>query len=324
MVLSLVYMAKPIYGGWVSFTAHMALKYGFKIYKVSKRTEFLKDGKPRMRSYGYGTYYQNMSLEDIKSLPNILITAIDKNYYDVLTKLYTLRKNIKIVIHDPTEVKGKSCQAVLDVIKNCKVITIRQSVKQYLLEKYNIRSTFKYHPFYEYPIETSKHKDGCVSISRIDFDKHTEVLIKANDLLKSGHIDIYGAKNDRFVYFKLNKMGMNLNKYYKGTFKKDFTILSKILDPVKFVIDLSIIKNDGGGSQYTFLEALHQKCILILHEDWVKTNKTVFRNGYNCLTVANEQDIVDILKNQKDIDISNLLKHSSKILEPHLKVSWNI
>ena len=76
MVLSLVYMAKPIYGGWVSFTAHMALKYGLKIYKIAKRTEFLKNGQPRMRSYGYGTYYQNMCLEDIKSLPNILITAI--------------------------------------------------------------------------------------------------------------------------------------------------------------------------------------------------------------------------------------------------------
>ena len=53
-------------------------------------------------------------------------------------------------------------------------------------------------------------------------------------------------------------------------------------------------------------------------------NKTVFKNGYNCITVSNERDIVDILNNQKNIDINKLVKNSSKILEPHLKVSWDI
>ena len=34
-------------------------------------------------------------------------------------------------------------------------------------------------------------------------------------------------------------MGMNLNKYYKGTFKKDFTILSKIFDSGVYPINWS-------------------------------------------------------------------------------------
>ena len=37
--LSLVYLAKPIYGGWVTFTVHLAKKYGYRLYKVGKRTE---------------------------------------------------------------------------------------------------------------------------------------------------------------------------------------------------------------------------------------------------------------------------------------------
>ena len=324
MVLSLVYMAKPIYGGWVSFTSHMALKYGLKIYKVSKRTERLKTGEPRMRKYGYGTYYQNMSIEDIKKLPNILITAIDKNYYEALSELTKNNNSIRIVIHDPTEVKGKSSQPVLDAIHNCKVITIRQTVKKYLSDKYNIKSTFKHHPFYEYPILDCHNKEGAVAISRIDFDKHTDIIIRANDILESNHIDIYGAKNDRYVYFKLNQMGIDLNKYYKGSFKKDFNVLNNILNPSRFVVDLSIIKNDGGGSQYTFLEALYQKCILILHKDWVNTNKTIFKDGYNCITVGNEEDIVDILTNQKIIKLKKLQENSFKILKPHLEVSWDI
>ena len=34
--LSLVYLAKPIYGGWVTFTVHLAKKYGYRLYKVGK------------------------------------------------------------------------------------------------------------------------------------------------------------------------------------------------------------------------------------------------------------------------------------------------
>ena len=32
---NLVYMAKPIYGGWVTFTVHLSHKYGYPVYKVT-------------------------------------------------------------------------------------------------------------------------------------------------------------------------------------------------------------------------------------------------------------------------------------------------
>ena len=37
--LSLVYLAKPVYGGWVTFTVHLAKQFNYPLYKVSKRTE---------------------------------------------------------------------------------------------------------------------------------------------------------------------------------------------------------------------------------------------------------------------------------------------
>jgi hypothetical protein len=33
----LLYLAKPTYGGWVTFTAHLSLKYGLQINKISNR-----------------------------------------------------------------------------------------------------------------------------------------------------------------------------------------------------------------------------------------------------------------------------------------------
>ena len=66
-MLNLIYMAKPIYGGWVTFTAHLCLKHNCELFKVSKKTETNK------RKYGYGVQYHN--------------TKIDKSDYLVLMML---------------------------------------------------------------------------------------------------------------------------------------------------------------------------------------------------------------------------------------------
>ena len=44
---NLVYMAKPIYGGWVSFTAHLAKKKDYPLFRISNKTE------SKTRDYGY-------------------------------------------------------------------------------------------------------------------------------------------------------------------------------------------------------------------------------------------------------------------------------
>ena len=94
--LSLVYLAKPIYGGWVTYTSHLVLKYNFPLYKVTKRTEKKK------RQFGYGVDYQNIAIEDLVQIPNLCIVAVDKHYWHLLDKFPT---STKIVIHDPTELK---------------------------------------------------------------------------------------------------------------------------------------------------------------------------------------------------------------------------
>ena len=320
--MNLIYMAKPPYGGWVSFTAHLALKYGYPLYKIGKRTELLKSGERRLRKFGYGVFYQNISIEDALKLPNVLITAIDKNYYKYVNQF---SPTTTLVIHDPTEVKGKSCQAVLDVLGIYKIITIRLSVKSFIKAKYNIDSVFKPHPFFEYPIiKPTKKRSGCVSISRIDFDKHTEVTLKANKLLpEKQKIDIYGAKNDRYVYFKLKKEDLDFEKYYKGSFKKSFTDLDAILGNKRFVIDLSVIKNDGGGSQYTFLEAIYQGCVLILNRKWLTAKDNIFKEGFNCLVVEDEHDIKRLLtQKHTNKTLVSLATNAKLLLKPHTDVSW--
>ena len=36
---NIFYLAKPVYGGWVTFTAHLSRKYNYKLYKIHTKTE---------------------------------------------------------------------------------------------------------------------------------------------------------------------------------------------------------------------------------------------------------------------------------------------
>lgn len=322
----LLYLAKPRIGGWISFTAHLSLLKDYKIFRLSKRTE-TKDGKPKLRDFGYSCNYQNITPEDLLKLNEpILITAIDKSGYEYIDKL---PENSKLVIHDPTELKAQK-GFLVDKLQKFKVITIRRSVKDYL-SRLNIESTFLHHPFVSLAEqiedkEMRNKKTGAVSISRIDYDKHTEVILKANELLLEP-IEIFGAKNDRYVYHKLKDLDpmkeTTPGSCYRGKFPKDFFQLSNILNGKKYVVDLSRIKDDGGGSQYTFLEAIDFGCVLILHRDWVNAPNSIFIEGENCLAVANEDELVELLNSDTDTDTTRICKKAEELMTPHLEgESW--
>jgi len=306
-MIQLIYMARPIYGGWVSFTAHLSLKYSLPLYKIGSKTE------EKQRDYGYGVKYQNRAPNDLPK-GRILITAIDKTYYEFLDKM---PDGTMIVIHDPTEVSGKGKEPVLRNLARFKVITIRESVKAFLKDQFGIKSKFVIHPFYEYPFTKTKSPGGAVSISRIDFDKHTDILLKANKQLKDP-IDIYGAINRQYVFFKLNDLGFK--RFYKGPFEKSFEDLDEILSDAKYVVDMSVIKNDGGGSQYTFLEAMYQGCALVINAKWVTGSKTEFEDGKNCFVVADEEELATLLN--KDPSTARVLKGAKELLKPHIEVNW--
>ena len=320
MGYNLAFLANPTFGGWVTMTAHLSLKYNYPLFKISKsnRTEKNK------RDFGYGVKYQNTSIDDLIEKDNILIVALDKHYYKYLDKF---PDNTSIVMHDPNDFKSVPVQQFL---KRVNVITIREAVKQNLLINHNIQSEFKYHPFYEYDRNTYKNNvsDKCISISRIDFDKKTHVILRSNPLIKdiSNKIQIYGKENRLYVNFKLKDLAFHY--FWKGKYDKTLPMSYNdrdILNNCKYVIDMSIIKNDGGGTQYTFLEAIYHDCILILHKEWVEKGE-LFKDKYNCYVVGytdnDEQELADII-NTEDYDLDNeILENSKEIMDNNINILW--
>lgn len=321
--MNLIYMAKPTYGGWVSFTTHLSLKTDSKICKIGKRTEIRKNKEPILRKYGYGLKYQNFHIDDAILLPNIIITAIDKHFYKYI---HRFPDNTCIVIHDPTEITGKKAKILLDNLPRFRVITIRKIIHKLLKNEHNIDNIFLHHPFYEFPKKNINKTNKSIAISRIDFDKYTHTIVMANNKLpKKKRIEIYGKKNDLYVYHGIkNKMNLEteFERDYKGSFGKSFEELNSLLGDKKFVVDLSAIKNDGGGSQYTFLEAIYNDCILILNSAWITNTNSIFKQNFNCIVVSNLDDLHHFILNE-NINSDRILKNSKKILEPHVTVNWN-
>ena len=321
--MNLLYLARPVYGGWVTFTAHLSHKYKSPIYKISARNEKFK------RDYGYECQYQNINIAECIKLKNIIITAIDKHYYEYL---FLFPENTRIVIHDPTECKvnrnnPNPLVQMTDkneniLLNHFKVITIRESVQEYLMNTFNIKSLFMPHPFYSYEIPKCKGLGyECVSISRIDFDKNTDIILKCNQLLKDSqkHIYIFGAENRLYVHHKLKEL--NFNEFWKGKFPKNLSPTYNefsILKDAKFMIDMSIIKGDGGGTQYTFLEAIYHDCILVLHNEWINKGST-FKSGHNCIGVSNHEELAQFIeKGLTKKEFNKILMNSKAILEKHI------
>jgi hypothetical protein len=258
----LAYLAKPKYGGWATYTCHLykglqAAGYEPILVKQGNRTEKM------LREYGRKIRYQNVSSNDLinlcKQYPT-LIVAVDKHHHNTAQQL--IETGAAITIHDPTELK----EPISNIVKDAATVVIRQSMLTHLPH-----ATYIQHPYQTRAMKPNTQRKPAVALSRIDFDKHTDIIIKANTQLQNP-IDIYGFMNTVYAHFKLNDIAPNWKDNYYGTFTADdLWAAAHIATNYERVVDMSIIKKDGGGTQYTFLEAANANTHLILHTEWQPT-----------------------------------------------------
>ncbi len=325
---SFFYLSNYMYGGCVSFTAHL-------LHKLMKNQVFLLSSSPlkksnRLRDFGYGIHCKKVPLEFIDNIKNPFITDMYENFH-ILKKLK--RSDITIVIHDCFEIFEEN----EPYLKYWNIITIRKTIQNYLKKRYNIDAKFLYHPFYPYPLsyreekeydsndvycqEHNNHKSGAVSISRVHYYKNTDILLEANKKTKNP-IKIYGLVNWKYVNNKLDVA--QFKKCYYGIFNKSFKATSSILGKAKFMVDMSAMPHkDGGGTQYTFLEAIHNNSAIILNRKWIEDVDKKYRDfkeGYNCYAVSNGEELAELLNN--DIDTRKIVQHAKKLMERHIKADW--
>lgn len=336
-----IYLHKYLFGGATTFTSHLVHRLG--VFDESKNTNqsnsasdmpyentilrCTKITENKRRDFGYGLHYQNIPASLLARIRYPFLTIFKENYFPVLLELNKRSKDrlkdITLVIHDHRDISYR----IAPYVKNWRIIAIRRTVQEYIQKTYGLDCTFLYHPFYPYPVICKPKRKGAISISRISFEKNIDVILRANKMLDTDKaIKLYGCPSRVYVHNFLGGFGGDFNKYYYGLFEKSFSRLSEILADTKFVIDLSILKHDGGGTQYTFLEAIHNDCALILHKKWIEGGDigpeySDFKDGYNCFAVENEVELAELIR--RDPDTSKVVANSKALIQRHINVDWS-
>lgn len=283
MRILLVYAAAPRYGGWPSYLGHLWMGLNFTrdeplILQPRKRTS------DQIRTFPNSVPYMNASrdaLLDYASQTPTLIVAQDKNHASIVRDLRDAGAGL--VVHDPTEtvVPGPG-----------PIITVRRT-----MEAKVDGSVYVPHPYA--PSTVTREKLGrAVAFSRLDFDKHTDEIVAAN-MLGAG-IDVFGEANSRYLHIRF---GDSKPDWHRGRIPyEDLNAGARLARSYRWVVDASRIAGDGGGTQYTFLEAFNAGAGLAVSEGWMTGDPALDEIAPAAHTFADASDLYDLIAQEPDKD----------------------
>jgi len=266
------YLAKAKYGGWPTFTHHLCLALRAAGVVPMLRVVGAKTAADSI-DFGHGMRARRISIKELcNSEQPVLIAAADKQHSEEAKLL--LKKGAHIVVHDPAEKH-------LEGVPERKTVVIRRSMKQRLPN-----ATLILHPYARAnPTRTNEY--GAIAHSRIDFDKYTHTICEANDL-KAG-IRVFGAANMMYVHFKIHPTWPN---FKPEAFPRTAHAGAHLCAKAAAIVDMSAIKNDGGGSQYSFLEAWDAGTPLIINSKWIDGfPNDEMQHEQNCLAARDAAEL---------------------------------
>lgn len=254
---------------------------------------------------------ENLIITIAKHSPSIITYCFWKENWQLATKL--IKMNVPMVMHDPAEFHTEWIEIAK---KYGKYVVIRDKNRKNLNE-YGIQSQFIPHPYVSTEIRNVGNK-LAVCAARIDFRKHTSIVCEYNDIYDEP-IDLYGEVNRMYDYLILQKKFPSWKANYKGTIPTTLHQQAQIISGYRYAIDLTAIKQDGGGTQYCFLEAWNAGCLLILNKKWDCAN-SILEDRKNCIYIEDVKELAYVLQNKVEYDTeyqtSLLSKHKAENVIP--------
>lgn len=282
MKVTLVILAPlaPSFGGATTFVSHLyrtllAEGHSVDVVKIGARANMSP------RPYVYGIETTTHTLETLKTLHTTdayIVPVIAPEFSRVVEELLTW-KNTSIVIHDPRGIDDSPSA----YLWGDRAIVIRTSNLRHLP-----KATFIPHPFVRSGLPTVPKTVFARAISRIDFNKKTERILEANRLLpKDKQIEIRGYENR---FYSHHNIVPKFPEWVQGAaeFPKEADAAAKLMNETMFCVDLTYLKGDGGGTQYTFLEAIDVGAACIISNAWFKdvpSDRWEMLPGFSCIAV---------------------------------------
>ena len=253
-------------GGCASFTEHLHKGLVAGGYSVEVCRVLLRCKSGQTGVFGQDLQFTNYDLFDFQERvsrnPGPVLICINDGGSDVCDAL--MESGAFFVWHD-----YRSRQDMLFPLAKAqqRIICIRETG----VRSYFPNATFIPHPYMPLTDRLTmpiQHDSFCISHTRIDFDKRTHVLVAANQLLPPDQqIDIFGRENRMYSKWKLQEIDPDWDigghEFPRGPYAPVF-----LAARAPYNIDLTLIKGDGCGSQYSFMEAMDAGAIPIHASDW--------------------------------------------------------
>lgn len=330
MKIALYYLATPNVGGWVTYTAHLQRqleRHGHEVYlfKVGERTETF------VRNWNCGLVYQNVDIYDAcdYEFDARIVVSQDERSADKAEELIE-STGAWLICHDTMEVRKDKD---LFASASGRIITIRARLTE-VLDELGIESIHLRHPYERFhggPMMeldlrfteiNSSDRPKCqrwpksspsfaVAISRVDFDKNTKIIVEANE--QGANVDIFGWVNRAYVYHTIG--AERFYPWYYGKFVQHGAGYQIARDSTA-VVDLTRIPEDGGGTQYTFLEAWDAERPLFIWHEWLDHPGPMIEN-HNCIAVHSADDLVEKLRSLDDVEYNKLVRNGIECLSMH-------
>jgi hypothetical protein len=314
--IALIYARKQACGGSTSFTVHLyraMLRAGIdvKIYRPS-----LKERAPALIGKYDNVTGHYVTLERAryicKHIPSLLTGPdIEKNLPTPDCLISLMKAGMRIVVHDPNEFKNFPHVNNKTLVH--RPICIRPTMHRFFPE-----AVFIPHPycreFKGWQGEDLPDREPACSIARMTFIKRVELLLEANRKLDKGErIRFHGSENRLYTYFKLCK---KFPEFKQGGYDLplEWGVSARAARKYKFAIDMTYLPKDGGGSQYTFMEAWDAGTVNVIHGDWLRYREKYqaeMKPTINCLVAYDSDDIAGLVKNCHHGYIQDLLREIS-------------
>lgn len=308
--MNLLFISPNRVGGTVTYTAHLAhalelIGEPAVIYRLSEGDE------RRPRSFGYGWSYLNVNFatmrELVKSGPTLIAHA-HSDYDKEVAELMAL--GAWFVIHDPGD-----AGVFPGLVDHKRVIVIRKA--NLALCRH---ATFIHHPYVRTFEGTPAGYQGrphhATTLSRLAANKKTAWVIEANRLLpKERRIDLRGSES-RMYTWGLSKKYPEFKQDPGRGWPAEMGAAERIARDARFMVDLTDMPGDGGGSQYTYLHAVDAGTAVVLNASWV-TQGGVWQPGENCLAVDSPVALADALKAAGPSLAGRLARAATPLLKPH-------
>lgn len=323
-MIHLVYLAEPRFGGWVSYTVHLAKALQqegeqFSIFKLGNRFE------ARLRPFGCGLGYQNVPLAGLCELARssqMLLVAVGPKFAEAAAAL--LEAGASVCVHDPTELSAGMLQALKQSRRP--IITIRPR-NQERLKQEGFESRYIPHPYVRHfeDVGAGGRKWNAVALSRLDWDKHTEIIAEANKTLGPNEaVRIYGSENTMYTHHKVEPVDVEWRRNYHGRYPAEWDAAAKLAREAKFMVDMSVIVGDGDGTQYTFLEAWDAGAVLVVNKKWIVRGDGEV-NSSTAVSVANAAELAEVLQRREGFEQmrlaaqAQLTSHASAVVVPQYR-----